>query len=163
MHIRFYDRGVDAKAATVRDPGTLGDIHDTTVQLLDDLGTERARDLQNCFRVGHLAGVDAREGAVHQIGAHLALQIVVAPIEQMLQDQHPQHDLRRRARAPAASTLRPARFHGQGHGLNHGLVLEQRIDLAQPVGPQFVTIGQQHFEQTPLALSTSDHARSFVA
>jgi hypothetical protein len=26
-----------------------------------------------------------------------------------------------------------------------------------------VSIGQQHFEQTPLALSASDHARSFEA
>jgi hypothetical protein len=45
--------------------------------------------------------------------------------------------------------------------VNHGLVLKQRVDLAQPVGPQFVPIGQQDFEQTPLPLSALNHARSF--
>ena len=64
-------------------------------------------------------------------------------------------------RPAAAATLRPARFKRLGHDLNHGLVLEQRVDLAQPVGPQFVPIGQQNFEQTPLALSALNHARSF--
>jgi hypothetical protein len=34
---RFYDRGVDAKSTAVRDPGTLGDLDNLTVQLLDDL------------------------------------------------------------------------------------------------------------------------------
>ena len=71
------------------------------------------------------------------------------------------HDLRRRARAAAAPTLRPARLERLRDDLNHGLVLEQRVDLAQPVGPQFVPIGQQDFEQTPLALSALNHARSF--
>jgi hypothetical protein len=47
-------------------------------------------------------------------------------------------------------------------GFNHAFVLEQRIDLAQPVGPQLVPIRQQNFEQTPLALSALNHARSFV-
>jgi hypothetical protein len=44
--------------------------------------------------------------------------------------------------------------------LNHGLVLELRVDPSQPVGPQFVPVGQQNFEQTPLALSTLNHART---
>ena len=87
VHIRFYDRGVDAKSATVRDPGTLRDLDHLSMQLLDDLRAERARDLQDRLRVGHVAGIDAREHPIHQIGAHLALQVVVAPVEQMLQDQ----------------------------------------------------------------------------
>ena len=33
--------------------------------------------------------------------------------------------------------------------------------LPQPVGPQLVSIGQQNFEQTPLALLPLNHARSF--
>jgi hypothetical protein len=35
--------------------------------LLDDRWAERARDLQDRFRVGHLAGVDARKHPIHQI------------------------------------------------------------------------------------------------
>ncbi len=89
------------------------------------------------------------------------LQIVIKlQIEQMLQDnQHPNDHLRRRARTrPRRSTLRPPCFERLGDHLNHGFfyVLEQCVDLAQPVGPQFVPIGQQNFEQTPLALSALD-------
>ena len=62
---------------------------------------------------------------------------------------------------PRRPTLRPALLKRLRHHLNHGLVLEQRVDLAQPVGPQFVAIGQQDFEQTPFALSALNHARSF--
>jgi hypothetical protein len=47
------------------------------------------------------------------------------------------------------------------HDFNHGIVFGQRVDLAQPIGPQFVPIGQQHLEQTPLALFALNHARSF--
>src|ERR687897_356193 len=38
VHIRFYDRGVDPKATTVRDPGTLRDVDDLPMQLRDDGG-----------------------------------------------------------------------------------------------------------------------------
>jgi hypothetical protein len=79
----------------------------------------------------------------------------------MLQDQHPDDDLRRRAKPAAPATLRPSLLQALRHDLNHGLVLEQRVNLAQPVGPQFVAIGQENFEQTPLALSALNHARSF--
>jgi hypothetical protein len=81
----------------------------------------------------------------------------------MLQDQHPNHDLSRRARTSAAPTLWPSRLKRLRDDVNHGLVLEQGVDSSQPIGPQLVTIGQQHFEQTPLGLSASDHARSFEA
>ena len=143
MHIRFYDRGVDAKSTAVRDPGTLGDLHDLAVQLLDHVRAERARDLQDRLRVGHFARIDARERAIDQIGADLALEIVIAPVEQMLQNQHPHHDVGRGPRTPAPPTLRPPRLERLRDRLNHGLVLEQRVDLAQPVGPQLVPVGQR--------------------
>jgi hypothetical protein len=163
MHVRFYDRGVDPKSAPVRDPGTLGDLDDLAVKLLDDVRPERARDLQDRFRVRHFSRIDTGEGAIDQIRADLALEIVIAPIEEMLQDQHPQHDVGWCPRASTPPTLRPARLQRLRHRLNHGLVLEQRVDTPQPVGPQFVSVGQRRFEQTPLALSASDHAHSFEA
>ena len=92
VHIRFCNRGVDAKSPAVRDPGTLGDLDDLPMQVLDDLGPEGAGDLQNRFGVGYVASIDAREHAIHEIGAHLALQVVVAPIREMLQNQHPNDD-----------------------------------------------------------------------
>jgi hypothetical protein len=79
----------------------------------------------------------------------------------MLQDQHPDDDLGRRTKTAATATLRPPFLKGLRNDFNHGVVLEQRVDLAQPVGPQFVPIRQQDFEQTPFALSALHHARSF--
>jgi hypothetical protein len=64
-------------------------------------------------------------------------------------------------RPPAPPTLRPARLETFGYDFSHSLVLEQCVDLAQPVGPQFVTVGQQDFEQTSFPLSALHHARSF--
>jgi hypothetical protein len=51
-----------------------------------------ARDLQDRLGIGHVAGVDARKHPIHQIGAHLALHVVIAPVEQVLQDQQPNDD-----------------------------------------------------------------------
>jgi hypothetical protein len=57
--------------------------------------------------------------------------------------------------------LWPARLQTSRHRLNHGFVLEQRVDFAQPIGPQLVPIRQQDLKQTALALATLNHARSF--
>jgi hypothetical protein len=109
--------------------------------------------------LGGFFGIDARERAIDQIGPQLLLEVVVAPVEQMLQDQHPNDDLggvpsrprrrlcgHRRSIAWATTSITDSS--------------EQRVDPSQPVRPQLVAIGQQHFEETPLALSASNHARS---
>ena len=163
MHICFYDRRIDAKAAAMRHPRPLRHFKHLPVQLLNNLGTERPCDLQDRFRIRDFVRIDSRKRAIDQIRADFLLQIVKAPVEQMLQNQHPNHHVRRRPRTSTPTTLRPSCFERLGHDLNHGLVLEQRVDPPQPVGPQLVTIGEQHLEQTSLALTASDHARSFEA
>jgi hypothetical protein len=162
VHIGFYDRGVDAKSTPVRDAGTLGHLHDLPVQLLNDCGAEYAGDLQNRFRVRDFSRIDPGEGAIPKIGSHLRLEIIIAPIEEMLEDQHSQHHIRRCPSRSAPSTLRPPCLERLRDSLNHGLVLEQRVALAQPVGPQLVPVRQEDLEQTALALATLNHARSFA-
>jgi len=115
---------IDVRAS----PRTLGDLDDVAMQLLDDVRSERARDFQDRLRVWHFLGIDAGEGAIDQIGADLTFEIVIAPIEEMLQDQHPQHDIGRGPRASASPTLRPARLERLDDRINHGLVLEQCVD-----------------------------------
>jgi hypothetical protein len=70
------------KAKSVRDPGTLHDLHDLPTLLLDDLNP-RAPPIFRSLCVGH-SGVDARERALDQIGADVLLQVVVARIKEML-------------------------------------------------------------------------------
>jgi len=127
VHIRFYNSGVDAKSTSVRHPARLA-TSTMAMQLLDDVRSERARDFQDRLRVWHFLGIDAGEGAMDQIGADLTFEIVIAPIEEMLQDQHPQHDIGRGPRASASPTLRPARLERLDDRINHGLVLEQCVD-----------------------------------
>src|SRR5438094_5221244 len=86
----------------------------------------------------------------------------ITPVEQMLEDQHPNDDLRRRARPAAAPTLRPPRLERLRDDLNHRVVLEKRVDFPQPVGPQLVPVRQEDLEQIALALSALNHARSFT-
>ena len=112
----------------MRHPRTLGDLDYLSMQLLDDRRAERACDLQDRLRVWNLAGIDARKHPRHQIGPHFALQVVVAPVEQLLQHQHADRDVGRCPGPSAAATLRPVRFKRLGHHLNHSFVLEQRVD-----------------------------------
>jgi hypothetical protein len=60
----------------------------------------------------------------------------------MLQNQHADHDLGRRAWTSATPALGPAALERLRDHLNHVLVLEQYVDSLQPVGPQLVPIGQ---------------------
>jgi hypothetical protein len=72
VHISFYDRGVDAKSTSACDPGTLRDLDDLAVQLLDHVRPEGPRDLQNRLRVRlFFSRINARERAIDQIGADL--------------------------------------------------------------------------------------------
>ena len=111
--------------------------------------------------VRHIAGVDPREGTVDKVRANFVLQVVIAPIEQMLQNQHPNYDLGWRSESPPAPTLGPPFLQCLRDHVNHGVVLEGSVDSSQPVGPQLVAIRQQNLEQTPFALPTLNHARSF--
>ena len=77
-----------------------------------------------------ITGVDASERPIDQVGADLLLQVVVAPIKQMLENQHANHDFGGRAETATTATLRPPTFEPLRQHLGHGLVLEQRVDLA---------------------------------
>jgi hypothetical protein len=65
----------------------------------------------------------------------------------------PDHDLGRCPGPSAPTTLRPSRLERLHHEVKHGLVLDYRVDPPQPLRPELVAIGQQHFEQTAFALT----------
>jgi hypothetical protein len=73
-----------------RDFVGLGDLNNSLMDLLDHLRPERPAPAAHGLGIGHLAGSDADEGTVHQIGAHLAFQGTITPITNMLEDQLPQ-------------------------------------------------------------------------
>jgi hypothetical protein len=75
------------------------------VNLLDHLGRHCQAPTSHRLCIGHLAGADAGEVAVHQIGAHLALQHAIAPVADVLEDQQAQYHLGRRAQPTATAAL----------------------------------------------------------
>jgi hypothetical protein len=133
-----------------------------TVQLLDDLRAQRPRDLQDRLRVRHFPRIDAGEGAIDQIGADLALEIVIAPIEEMLQDQHPQHDVGRRPGAAPGADFAAGGPSSAWTTVSITASSSSSVSIRRnQSGQQLVPVCQEHFEQTALALATLNHARSF--
>ena len=59
VDVGFYDRRIDAKSTTARHPGPLRHVDHLPMQLRNDLWPQRARDLQNRFRIGHFVRIDA--------------------------------------------------------------------------------------------------------
>jgi hypothetical protein len=98
-------RGIDAHPAPLGQPVFLGDLHHPLVNLADDLGPQGYAPAAHGLGVGRLRPADPGEVAVHQIGAHLALQHAIAPVADMLQDQQSQHHFGRSAQATAAAAL----------------------------------------------------------
>ena len=156
----FDDRGIDAQATPLGDPGRDCQVDHSLMEPLNDLGAERARNLQNRFRIGCDIAADARKGAVHQIRAHLMLELRVAPPIQVLEHQHPDHHLGGSAGPAPTPALRPAAFQRFGHHLDERFIIDQVIDAPEGVWPQLVRIGQDDFPHAALALSTSNHAHS---
>lgn len=93
---------------------------------------EQLAETNHCFGVGHLARVDSAEVPVHEVALHLPLELLVAPILQMLENQHPKGNLGRCARATAATALRKATAHRLEDGLHQGVVLENLVDATKP-------------------------------
>jgi hypothetical protein len=52
----------------------MGNLNDSLMDLLNHLRPERSTPATHGLGVGHLRRADAGEVAIHQIGAHLALQ-----------------------------------------------------------------------------------------
>jgi hypothetical protein len=75
MDVGLHHGGIDAHVAPLRHPFVLSDRHHPLVNLFDHLWPERRAPAAHRLGVGHLGTADPGEVAVHQIGAHFALQL----------------------------------------------------------------------------------------
>jgi hypothetical protein len=105
------------------------DFDDVVEHLAQHRRIEELSQPHHGLRVGHLAAIDAAEAPVHETAVHLALELVVAPLPQVLERQHPQHHLGRRAAATATRTLREAAPQHAKDFVDQRLVFEQHVDL----------------------------------
>ena len=87
VDVGLHHGGIDAHFAPLDHPFVLGDGHDSLVKLSDHLWPERHAPAAHRLGVGHLGAAHPSEVAVHQIGAHFALQRLIAPVADVLEDQ----------------------------------------------------------------------------
>ena len=92
MDIALDHRGVDTHLTPLHHLLRQRDLHDPVMDLLDDAWSERDAPAPHGLGIGHLAGADAGEVAIHQIGPDFPFQDRIAPIANVLQDQQAQHD-----------------------------------------------------------------------
>jgi hypothetical protein len=76
------------------------------VHLLDRLRPDRQSPPADRLGVRHLAAADAGEVAVDQVGAHFALEDLVAPVAHVLENEQAQDHVGRRAQAAATAAFR---------------------------------------------------------
>ena len=105
MDIRLHHRRIHAHPPAGSHAFVSSYLHQPLVNLLDHLRPERDTPAPHRLGIGRLAGADPGEVAIHQIGAHLALQHAIAPVADVLEDQQAQHHLGRCAQPTATAAL----------------------------------------------------------
>jgi hypothetical protein len=83
------------------------------------------------LRVGYFAELDTAEVPIDEIAGHFPLELLVAPVAQVLEHEQPQHDLGRRAASTATRALRPATPHYSNYFVDDLVVIEQLIDPSE--------------------------------
>ena len=83
--------------------------------------------------IRHLAAADPSEVAVDEIGTHLALEHLIAPVADVLEDEQSQHHLRRRTMPPAAAALGMSLAECFVHRSDDGIVIQDPVRMLHPV------------------------------
>jgi hypothetical protein len=128
---RLHHRAVKAQLppARHREPARQGDH--AVVERDQRRGRDDVGPAQKGGVVGHLLQVDAAELAQDEAVGHEALDLLVAPPVEPLDDEQTQDDLDRRTRPPQGQAARPAPRHVSLDPANDLVVLEQPIQLRQ--------------------------------
>ncbi len=101
---RLDDGGVYAQAAPVNHPTLTRDRGQPLQQLREDRPVQHVGQTNQGLGVRHTLPVDPAEGPVHEAAPDFPLALVEAPIGEVFQDEHPEHDGGRGAEPPATST-----------------------------------------------------------
>jgi len=119
-------------------------------QRLQGASLDELPQLHQGLVVGDTAGVDAAEPAIHQAAGDLAAQRLVAPLPHVLEHQHPQHHLGRRAVATPATALGVSPAQDRHHLIDQALVLEQKVHPPEHGVHQGLGLGQRRAEKKEL-------------
>ena len=154
MNVAFHHRRIYPHLPSLRHPSLLRQFHHPLVQLLNDFRLDQLPQSCQGLGVRHFFIPDPGKGAIHQIGPHLSLQHVVAPVPHVLQQQQAQHYFRRGLHSATNAALGmafPLRFVHRVHQL---LVFQQLVHQKHPRFPQPLDIfGQTSMPQRRLLMT----------
>ena len=126
-----------------------------------DLPADRQAPAAHCLGIGHLRAADAREVAVHQIGAHFAFQHLIAPVADVLEDQQAQHHFGRSALSAAAATLGMPLRQSVVDGRHQLFVLKHLVGVDHPILAQIThLLGDQSVAEAELRAPHFNHGSS---
>src|ERR1051326_1925271 len=151
MDIGLHHRGIDAHLAALNHTTLARPLNQPLMQLPDGFAAHRLRDARQRLRVRYFVQPNARELAIGQVQAHLALQRIEAPVAHVLEQQQPQHRFGRSLRTSARRTLSVALGLRLEYRLDQLLVFKKPVGLHHPRLPQTPDIDIYHaFPQGPL-------------
>ena len=133
MDVGFNHRGVHPHPPADHNPLVVRYFHQPFVNLLDHLRCHRQAPPAHGLGVRHLAAAHAGEVAVNQIGAHFALENLVAPVTDMLENQQAQDHFGWRPAPTATAALGMSLAQGLINGCDDGLVVQDPVGILHPI------------------------------
>ena len=160
VNVGFDDGRIDPEAPPRNDSPLPTPRHQLRQQILEDRRVKQLGQTDQRLGVRDALAVDSAEGPIDQAPAHLPLALIEAPVVQVLEDQHPQHDGGGGPQAAAALTLGMALGQRLRNAIDERLVVEQHVDPAKRGIPELVGIGQEYFHEAALPVRSPHHGAS---
>lgn len=157
---RFDDRRVDAHFATSGDASCSGHLDDALEQGTQAVALQKLAQAHHRLGVRHRAAVDPAEVSVHEVAGDLPLELLVAPVLEVLEHQHPQRHLGGSAEAAAPTALGETSPHRFENAVDQRLVVQDPVDstkhrIHQPLRVR--SPEQNRIPEATLAVSAPNH------
>src|SRR3989449_272502 len=160
MNVGFDDGGVDAEATAADDAVLARQGHQAGEDVLEYRFVQQMRQPDQCLRVRNTFSVDPAERAIDQAAPDLSLAFIEAPVGEMLEDEHPQHDGGGRAQSAPAPALGMTLRQRLRHAIDEDIVVKERVDPPKGGVPQFVAVRQEDFDEAALPVRSPHHGAS---
>src|SRR5438270_2519282 len=135
--------------------------NDPVVNLLDRVRIHSQAPTSHRLGIRRLAAAHTGEVAVNQVGAHLALQHVIAPVANVLEDQQPQHHLGRCARPTTTAAPGMSSRECLVHRTYDLLIRENPISMGHPAFAKIAHFpGDQAVAEAQLRSAHLNHVSS---
>jgi hypothetical protein len=161
VNIGLNNGGINAHSASLYDTFLLCDVHNSLVNLLDNLRPESPAPAAHRLGIWHFGEAYAGEVAIDKIGPHFTLKCFIAPVADVLQDQQTQDHFRREAAPATRAAHDMALAESIIHGRQNLFVGQHFVDVPHPVFVKtFDFVRDQPVAEVELCAPKFNHALS---